>query len=276
MNAMDAAWLLLKQERRHGFYREATIPSNPREPVSKVSLDTERHPFANRFATLALAQSLADMGKPIEPETPVAGGGVEQRQMDEVFGQRGFRDDYGTAEGDSVKIDTLPSFDSLQLWDKRRKQLEDLASTPLMQMLGLSDYKGANVGMKDGKMTVFDPAFRTFRGHKVGQYGKPLDFDKYTMHHNIRGSVQKVPSDELAELTQRVKDYRPQFDVWENTGDLRNWQEGMGDYHALRDTLTYLNSLRQDPQQTKLFQYEGFGKDPQAYTNMMNYLGEQQ
>lgn len=260
MNAMNAAWLLLKQQRRQGFYREATIPSNPREPVSKVSLDTESHPFANRFATLALSQSLADMGEPIEPETPVTGGGVKQRQMDEVFGRRG-RYDYGN---------------NIEQRNQNAEKIAQMERIPLMQMVGLADLKGPNIGMKDGQLTVFDPAFRTFRGHKVGQYGKPLDFDTYRMHHNIRGSVQRVPSDELAEITQRVKDYRPQFDVWENTGDLRNWQEGMGDYHALRDTLAYLNSLRQDPQQTKLFQYEGFGKDPQSYTNMMNYLGEQQ
>ena len=272
MNPFNVAWLLLKQEKRQGFYREATIPSNPREPVSKVSLDRQRHPFANRFATLALAQSLADMGKPIEPETPVAGGGVEQRQMDEVFGQRGHRDDYGTAEGDVMNQYDDPPPNTLQLWNKRRKQLENLASSPLMQMLGLNDFKGPNVGMKDGQMTVFDPAFRTFRGHKVGQYGKPLDFNNYSIHPNIEHSIKRVPSDELAELTQRVKDYRPKLDVWENDGDLRSWQEGMGDYHALRDTLTYLNSLRQDPQQTKLFQYEGFGKDPQQYTDMMQEL----
>lgn len=260
MNAMDAAWLLLKQQRRQGFYREAIIPDDKRKPVSKVSLDSYRHPFANRFATLALAQSLSDMGKPIEPETPVAGGGVEQRQMDEVFGQRG-RYDYGN---------------DIQQRNKNAEQINQLERQPLMQMLGLADLKAPNIGMKDGQMTVFDPAFRTFRGHKVNQYGKPLDFENYTVHRNIDENIQNVPSKELAELTQRVKDYRPQFNVWENTGDLDSWQAGMGDYHALRDTLTYLNSLRQDPQQTKLFQYEGFGKDPQRYTEMMQRLGEQQ
>lgn len=260
MSPFNTAWMVLKEERKQGYYREATIPEDRRKPVSKVSLDPNNHPFANRFATLALAQSLADMGEPIEPETPVAGGGVEQRQMDEVFGQRG-RYDYGN---------------TIEERNKNAEQIYQLERFPMMQMLGLADLKGPNTGMKDGQLTVFDPAFRTFRGHKVGQYGKPLDFDNYSIHHNIRGNVQKVPSDELAELTQRVKDYRPQLDVWENAGDLRSWQSGMGDYHALRDTLTYLNSLRQDPQQTKLFQYEGFGKDPQSYTNMMNYLGEQQ
>ena len=252
MNPFNDAWLLLKQQRRQGFYREATIPSNPREPVSKVSLDRQSHPFANRFATLALAQSLADMGKPIEPETPVAGGGVEQRQMDKVFGQSG-RYDYGDDPLNSVEIDKINA-------------------NPLMQMLGLADTKGPNVGKKDGKLKVFDPAFRTFRGHKVGTYGKPLDFNNYSIHPNIWQSIKRVPSNELAELTQKVKDYRPKFDVWENDGDLRSWQSGMGDYSTLRDTLIYLNSLRQDPQQTKLFQYEGFGKDPQLYTDMMQEL----
>lgn len=256
MSPFNTAWLVLKEERKQGYYREATIPEDRRKPVSKVSLDPHTHPFANRFATLALAQSLSDMGQPIVPETPVKGGGVEQQQMDKVFGQFG-RYDYGDDPLNSVEIDKINA-------------------NPLMRMLGLADTKGPNVGKKDGKVKVFDPAFRTFRGHKVGTYGKPIDFDNYTTHSNIGAYTQRVPSSELNELTQRVKDYRPQFDVWENTGDLRNWQEGMGDYHALRDTLTYLNSLRQDPQQTKLFQYEGFGKDPQRYTEMMQNLGEQQ
>lgn len=260
MCPFNSAWTLLKERREHGYYREATIPEDKRKPVSKVSLNRYSHPFANRFATLALAQSLSDMGKPIEPEKPVAGGGVEQRQMDEVFGQRG-RYDYGN---------------NIEQRNKNAEQINQLQSLPMMQMLGLGDLKAPNIGMKDGQMTVFDPAFRTFRGHKVNQYGKPLDFENYAVHRNIDENIQNVPSGELAELAQRVKDYRPQFNVWENSGDLDSWQSGMGDYHALRDTLAYLNSLRQDPQQTKLFQHEGFEKDPQRYTEMMQRLGEQQ
>ena len=255
MNPFNSAWLVLKEQRKQGYYRQAIIPDDRRKPVTKVKTHPD-HAYANRFATMALSQSLSDMGEPIEPEIPIEGGKTQQRQMDEVFGRYG-KDDYGDDPLNRTKVDAVKY-------------------KPLMQLLQLEDLKGPNVGMKDGRLTIFDPAFRTFRGHKVGQYGKPLDFDNYTAHENINAHIQRVPSNELNELTQRVKDYRPQFDVWENTGDLRHWQEGMGDYHALRDTLTYLNSLRQDPQQTKLFQYEGFGKDPQRYTEMMQRLGEQQ
>ena len=254
MNPMYDAWSLLKARRKSGYYREATIPDNIREPVTKVSRNQTVHPFANRFATLALAQALNDMGKPIEPETPIRGGGVEQRQMDKVL------------SGDSAWYDWEDGN------DEDYREVNRIKKLPLMQMLGLADTKPQNVGMKDNQLTIFDPAFRTFRGHKTAQYGKPIDFNNYSIHDNIRENVQRVPSGELAELTQRVKDYRPQLDAWQNDGDLRNWQSGMADYHTTRDTLTYLNSLRQDPQQTKLFEHEGFGDNPQQYSNLVQNL----
>jgi len=255
MNIMDDAWLVLKERKLQGYYREATIPDDKEKPVTKVSLDKNSHPFANRFATLALSQALADMGEDIVPETPIRGGGTQQRQMDEVFGRRG-RKDFG---GMQNEMDV-----------QRIKEL------PLMQMLGLADTKGPNIGMQDNRVKVFDPAFRTFRGHKIGQYGKPIDFQQGRIMPNIRQNFKHVPADELAELTQRVKDYRPQFDVWENDGNERAWKESMGDYTAVRDTLDYLNSLNQDPQQTKLFQHEGFGTDPQQYNYMLEQLGRGQ
>jgi len=255
MYIMDDAWLFLKERKKQGFYREATIPDDKRKPVTKVSRSQTRHPFANRFATLALSQALADMGQDIVPETPVSGGGVEQHQMDKVFGNRG-RHDYG---GMQNEMDV-----------QRIKEL------PLMQMLGLADTKGENVGMQDGRLKVFDPAFRTFRGHKARQYGEPIDFRQGIIMPNIKQNFKHVPAAELAELTQRVKDYRPQLDEWENDGNARAWKEGMGDYTTTRDTLTYLNSLNQDPQQTKLFQHEGFGTDPQQYNYMLEQLGRGQ
>lgn len=254
MNPFDTAWLVLKEKRKRGAYREAIIPDDRRKPVTKVKTRPE-HAYANRFATLALSQALADMGEDIVPEIPIEGGKTQQRQMDEVFGRRG-RKDYGGMQNEM--------------------DIQRIKKLPLMQMLGLADTKGPNTGMQDNRVKVFDPAFRTFRGHKIGQYGKPIDFQQGRIMPNIRQNFKHVPADELAELTQRVKDYRPQFDVWENTGDLRNWQEGMGDYHASRDTLDYLNSLNQDPQQTKLFQHEGFGIDPQQYNYMLEQLGRGQ
>ena len=254
MNPMGDTWLFLKGRVKSGFYRHATIPDNIREPVTKVSRNQTIHPFANRFDTLALAQSLKDMGKPIEPETPIKGGGVEQRQMDSVFPGAV---NYGGNE---------------KIHQENAAEVRRIQYSPLMQMLGLADTKPQNVGMKDNQLTIFDPAFRTFRGHKIRQYGKPLDFDNYTAHKNILDNVKNVPSEELADLTQGIKDYRPQFDAWQNDGDLRNWQSGIGDYHAARDTLTYLNSLRQDPQQTKLFEHEGFGDNPQEYSNLVQNL----
>lgn len=262
MSIMDDAWLILKERKEQGYYREATIPDDKRKPVTKIPRffgsrehRYQQHPFANRFATLALSQALADMGEDIVPETPIRGGGVEQRQMDEVFGRRG-RSDYG---GMHNEMDV-----------QRIRQL------PLMQMLGLADLKGQNIGMQDNRVKVFDPAFRTFRGHKIGQYGKPLDFQEGTVMSNIKENFNNVPADELAELAQRVKEYRPQFDVWEDRGNAREWKEGMGDYTTTRDTLAYLNSLNQDPQQTKLFQHEGFGENTQQYNNMLEQLGRGQ
>jgi len=255
MNIMDDAWLVLKERKVQGFYREATIPADKEEPVTKVSLDRNSHPFANRFATLALSQALADMGEDIVPEVPIRGGGTQQRQMNQTFGRKG-RYDFGGMQN--------------------QMDVERIKELPLMQMLGLADTKGPNIGMQDNRVKVFDPAFRTFRGHKIGQYGKPIDFQQGNIMPNIRQNFKDVPADELAELTQRVKDYRPQFDVWENDGNERAWKEGMGDYTAVRDTLAYLNSLNQDPQQTKLFQHEGFGTDPQQYNYMLEQLGRGQ
>ena len=255
MTIMDDAWLILKERKKRGFYREATIPDDKRKPVTKVSRDKNSHPFANRFATLALSQALADMGEDIEPETPIRGGGTQQRQMNQTFGRKG-RNDYGGMQNEM--------------------DVQRIKGLPLMQMLGLADLKGQNIGMQDNRVKVFDPAFRTFRGHKIGQYGKPIDFQQGTVMPNIRQNFKHVPADELAELTQRVKEYRPQFDVWENTGNERGWKEGMGDYTTTRDTLAYLNSLNQDPQQTDLFQHEGFGIDPQQYNYMLEQLGRGQ
>ena len=255
MNIMNDAWLLLKERKAQGYYREATIPDDKRKPVTKVSLNQDTHPFANRFATLALSQALADMGEDIVPETPIRGGGTQQRQMNQTFGKKGAYD-FG---GMHNELDV-----------QRIKEL------PLMEMLGLADTKAANIGTQDGRVKVFDPAFRTFRGHKIGQYGKPLDFQQGTISPNIRQNFKNVPADDLAELTQGVKEYRPQLDAWENDGNERAWKEGMGDYTAARDTLTYLNSLNQDPQQTKLFQHEGFGEDPHQYNYMLEQLGRGQ
>ena len=254
MNIMNDAWLLLKERKAQGYYREATIPDDKRKPVTKVSLNQDTHPFANRFATLALSQALADMGEDIVPETPIRGGGTQQRQMNQTFGKKGAYD-FG---GMHNELDV-----------QRIKEL------PLMEMLGLADTKAANIGTQDGRVKVFDPAFRTFRGHKIGQYGKPLDFQQGTISPNIRQNFKNVPADDLAELTQGVKEYRPQLDAWENDGNERAWKEGMGDYTAARDTLTYLNSLNQDPQ-PKLFQHEGFGEDPHQYNYMLEQLGRGQ
>ena len=206
MNIMNDAWLLLKERKAQGYYREATIPDDKRKPVTKVSLNQDTHPFANRFATLALSQALADMGEDIVPETPIRGGGTQQRQMNQTFGKKGAYD-FG---GMHNELDV-----------QRIKEL------PLMEMLGLADTKAANIGTQDGRVKVFDPAFRTFRGHKIGQYGKPLDFQQGTISPNIRQNFKNVPADDLAELTQGVKEYRPQLDAWENDGNERAWKVGV-------------------------------------------------
>ena len=86
MFAFADAWAFLKaddSDKARGMYREATIPFD--KETTKLSRNLEERPFADRFGSLAISQALADMGKPIIPETPIRGGKTEQVQMDEVF-----------------------------------------------------------------------------------------------------------------------------------------------------------------------------------------------
>jgi len=231
---------IVKARTTSGFYRTATIPDDKSQPVRKVPHDSAHAP--NRFATLALSQALADMNLPIVPETPVRGA-VEQQQMEKVFGPG--RDNFHGHE----------------------QEVESIVSDPLMQFLSLSDAKGPNVGLQDGQVRVFDPAFRSFRGHRY----VPIDYQRGEFDPNygvnLRNQFGSVDKDKLAELAQRVKNYRPMLDVWE--GDLSNraWQGGMTDYMQARDTLQFLSSIQQDPNQMKLFEYGN-----PAYANMVNDL----
>jgi len=223
-----------------GYYRTATIPEDKTQPVRKVPLNPNYSP--NRFATLALSQALSDMQLPIVPETPVRGA-VEQQQMDKVFGPSRY-EYHGRAE------------------DVRR-----INENPLMRFLSLSDTKAPNVGIQDGEVRVFDPAFRSFRGHR----NVPIEYERGTFEPkyaaNLRNQFGNVDKEQLAELAQRVKDYRPQFDVWEGDLSDRAWQGGMKDYMQTRDALQFLSSVRQDPNQTKLFEYGN-----PAYASMVSDL----
>ena len=253
MTPIDAAWSLLKADRQaYGMYRQATIPDDKTKPVTKVSHNTKHHPFANRFGTLALSHALASMGKPVVPEKPIRGGAVEQEQMDGVFGGlTGMPDDYSG----------------------RGSKIKEMAEDPIMRLLGLRDLKPANTGMHDSKVKVFDPSYGRFNGIS---HAAPLSVEFNEVNGNFANDFQDVPDDELNQLSQGVKNYRPNLDVWDDTGDLRSWQKNMSDYKQANDTLQYLNSLRQDPQQTKLFEHEGFAQefrdDPRAYSNFVQQL----
>ena len=256
MFAFDDAWAFLKaddSDKARGMYREATIPSDKRKPVTKVSLRPEVHPFANRFATLALSQALADMGKPVVPETPIRGGKVQQAQMDEVFGKRG-KFDYGSIS-DSLPTEQFPHYP---------QPVSNILNEPIMGLLGLADAKAPNMGIKDGQVQIFDPSYRTF----ASSFINPIDYKRGFVGGNITGNFPRVDAKELNELTQRVKDYRPAFDVWREHGDLQNWQQGMDNYIRTSNALSFLNSIKQDPQQKKLFEY---GDNPQ-YNQMMENL----
>ena len=246
MFAFADAWAFLKaddSDKASGMYREATIPFDRRKPVTKVSSNLEKRPFADRFGTLAISQALADMGKPIIPETPIRGGKTEQVQMDEVFG-RDYKYDYGN--------------------QSNKDELDRITEDPLMQFLNLKDVKGANVGIKDGQVRVFDPSYGLF----ASRYKNPIDYQRGIVSGNITSNFPHVDAEELNDLTQRVKDYRPAFDVWREHGDLRSWQEQMNDYLRTSNTLSFLNSIKQDPQQKKLFEY---GDNPQ-YNQMVENL----
>lgn len=246
MFAFADAWAFLKaddSDKASGMYREATIPFDKRKPVTKVSSDLRERPFADRFGTLAMSQALADMGKPIIPETPISDGKTEQVQMDEVFGRSG-KYDYRN--------------------QSNKDELDRITNDPLMQFLNLKDVKGANVGIKDGQVQVFDPSYGLF----ASRYKNPIDYQRGIVNSNITSNFPHVDADELNELTQRVKDYRPAFDVWREHGDLRNWQQQMHDYLRTSNTLSYLNSIKQDPYQKKLFEY---GDNPQ-YNQMVENL----
>ena len=246
MFAFADAWTFLKavdSDKASGMYREATIPFDKRKPVTKVSLDSNLHPFANRFATLALSQALADMGKRVVPETPIRGGKVQQAQMDKVFGRRG-RHDY----------DNKTNHDEVQ----------NIVNEPIMGLLGLADAKAPNVGIKDGQVQIFDPSYRTF----ASSYINPIDYEQGYIGGNITRNFPHVDAEEMNELTQRVKDYRPAFDAWREHGDLPIWQEGMNNYLLTSNALSFLNSIKQDPNQRKLFEY---GNNPQ-YNQMVENL----
>ena len=246
MFAFADAWTFLKavdSDKASGMYREATIPFDKRKPVTKVSLRPEVHPFANRFATLALSQALADMGKRVVPETPIRGGKVQQAQMDEAFGKRG-KWDYGS--------------------NANEQQVSNILDEPIMGLLGLADAKAPNVGIKDEQVQIFDPSYRTF----ASSYNNPLDYKRGFVGGNITRNFPHVDAEEMNELTQRVKDYRPAFDAWREDGDLQNWQQGMDNYIRTSDALSFLNSIKQDPNQRKLFEY---GNNPQ-YNQMVENL----
>tara|TARA_R100000908_G_C3717083_1_gene121366 strand:- start:131 stop:919 length:789 start_codon:yes stop_codon:yes gene_type:complete len=256
MFAFVDAWAFLKaddSDKASGAYREATIPFDKRKPVTKVSSDLRKRPFADRFGTLAISQALADMGKPIIPETPISDGKTEQVQMDEVFGRSG-RHDYGSIN-DSPKSKHFPHFP---------QQVTNILNEPIMGLLGLADVKGPNVGIKDRRVQIFDPSYRTF----ASRFKTPIDYKQGFVDSNITNNFPHVDADELNELTQRVKDYRPAFDVWREHGDLRNWQQQMHDYLRTSNTLSFLNSIKQDPQQKKLFEY---GDNPQ-YNQLVENL----
>ena len=258
MFAFDDAWAFLKaddSDKERGMYREATIPSDKRKPVTKVSRNLEQRPFADRFGSLAISQALADMGKPIIPETPIRGGKTEQVQMDEVFGRRG-KFDYGSIN-DSPKSKQFPHFP---------QQVTNILNEPIMGLLGLADVKGPNVGIKDGQVQIFDPSYRTF----ANPYKNPIEYKRGFVTGNITENFPYVDAEELNDLTQRVKDYRPAFDVWREHGDLGSWQKQMNDYLRTSNTLSFLNSIKQDPQQKKLFEY---GVNPQ-YNQMVENLRE--
>lgn len=246
MFAFADAWTFLKaldSDKASGMYREATIPFDKRKPVTKVSSNLGERPFADRFGSLAISQALADMGKPIIPETPIRGGKTEQVQMDEVFGKRG-RHDY----------DNKTNHDEVQ----------NILNEPIMGLLGLADTKAPNVGIKDGRVQIFDPSYRTF----ASPYKKPIDYKRGFVSGNITENFPHVDAEELNELTQQVKDYRPAFDAWREHGDLRSWQQQMNDYLRTSNTLSFLNSIKQDPNQRKLFEY---GDNPQ-YNQMVENL----
>ena len=177
------------------------------------------------------------MGKPIIPETPIRGGKTEQVQMDEVFGKLG-KFDYGSIN-DSPRNEQYPH---------HPQEVTNILNKPIMGLLGLADVKGPNVGIKDGQVQVFDPSYRTF----ASPYKNPIDYKRGIVTGNITENFPYVDAEELNDLTQRVKDYRPAFDVWREHGDLRSWQEQMNDYLRTSNTLSFLNSIKQDLQQKKL------------------------
>ena len=135
-------------------------------------------------------------------------------------------------------------------------RFKNILDEPIMGLLGLADTKAPNVGIKDGQVQIFDPSYRTF----ASSYINPLDYEQGYIGGNITRNFPHVDAEELNELTQRVKDYRPAFDAWREHGDLPNWQEGMDNYLLTSNALSFLNSIKQDPNQKKLFEY---GDNPQ-------------
>lgn len=243
MSPFEEAYLLLKDAVRSGMYRHATIPDDKRKPVNKVSKDPTRHPFANRFGTMAISQALADMGKPIVPETPMRDGSVNQEQMDRVFGP-------GRHDFDGHYMDVA-----------------DIASDPIMGALNLSDTKGSNVGMKDNRVKVFDPSYLTLGIQRNGINAGHMN--------NAMKRFTKVPKEELQDFTNKVTNYKSTLnDNWGHLGTLEDWQSQMENYLNAKNDLQFVNSIVQDPAQKKLFEF-GDNDYADRYRYMVNaFRGE--
>ena len=290
MNAFVEAWMLLKD--RAGSMRRVELPKEG--DAIKYALPHRATKLGQLPINMGISQALQGMNYPIEGEKPFgyrgdAGYTVSQPQAHKLVEEEEF---YGPT-GNNMQ-DDLAGLES------------DLGSSPLVNLLtsdrGDLDIHPGNLGYFGNELKTFDPMYGPERKERPGDikenaYNHAIRDMYNTMHSDFDAGENtaldpnfiepwkerlrqvREASDELPEFMQRYKNreiFRPWLDDESENIDPRHRQqmlERFNQYKNFGDALSWLQNTINDPEQTRLYDFDENPKYKQ-YVDFMRQAGQ--
>ena len=310
MRPFDAAWSVLKQEipdlspqlQGLGVGAEKAVTRGP-----NPDLAYKRGTYNEGISPIAVAagNALSQMGYPFLPETPMtalvpkaSAVGVQRGEDGRGLGakKRGivtqplvsltldkFRDapsyrerQQALEEALNLREPVMPHIHpgspphSEDYKDFHRRQYAKRITDPLLSdVVGVADLHEGNIGFRDGKPYVIDfAAANLHAGHPIGS-----NYGQWWL--NRAGSMRRLSPEQRRTFVDLYSD-RSQFDPW-NAISPETWsKENARDYGRYLNSiraLQFYNSLAEDPEQKRLFEFDpdAFGAGPDDLAQLHDY-----
>lgn len=155
--------------------------------------------------------------------------------------------------------------------DFHRRQYAKRITDPLLSdVVGVTDLHEANIGFRDGKPYIIDfAAANLHAGHPIG---RKLGSNWWL---NRAGSMRRLPPEQRRTFVDLYSD-RSLFDPWDAISGETWRKENARDYGEYLNSiraLQFYNSLAEDPEQKRLFEFDpdAFGARPEDIEQLRDY-----